>query len=55
VGSGKFKISMRSKGDVDVASVARAFGGGGHRKAAGCVIDGEISEVKNKLVEAFSS
>lgn len=32
---GRFKVSMRSRGDHDVASVAAAFGGGGHRLAAG--------------------
>lgn len=53
IGERKFKISMRSKGDVDVAVVAQALGGGGHRKAAGCVIEGDINEVKNKLAGAF--
>ena len=51
---GRYKISMRSKGGVDVASVARTFGGGGHRNAAGCVIEGGIDEVKNRLVGAIS-
>jgi phosphoesterase RecJ-like protein len=32
---GRFKVSMRSKGRHDLASVAAAFGGGGHRLAAG--------------------
>ncbi|HEX9377094.1 MAG TPA: bifunctional oligoribonuclease/PAP phosphatase NrnA [Actinomycetota bacterium] len=32
---GRFKVSMRSRGDHDVAAVAGAFGGGGHRLAAG--------------------
>lgn len=54
IGGGKYKISMRSKGDIDVAVVARTFGGGGHRKAAGCTIEGDIDDVKNKLVGAFS-
>lgn len=53
IGEQKFKISMRSKGDVDVASVAHGFGGGGHQKAAGCIIEGTIDEVKNKLVGAI--
>ena len=50
----KYKLSMRSKGDVDVAAVARTFGGGGHRNAAGCVMDGDAKTVKNELVGAFS-
>ena len=32
---GRFKVSMRSRGAHDVARVAQAFGGGGHRLAAG--------------------
>jgi bifunctional oligoribonuclease and PAP phosphatase NrnA len=54
VGNGKFKVSMRSKGEFNVAAVAYRFGGGGHQKAAGCTIEGSIEEVKNKLIEAFS-
>lgn len=33
---GHFKVSFRSRGDFDVAELARSFGGGGHRAAAGC-------------------
>jgi phosphoesterase RecJ-like protein len=51
---GRYKISMRSKGEVNVASVARAFGGGGHRNAAGCVIEGGIDTVKTRLAGAIS-
>lgn len=32
---GRFKVSMRSKGEVDVGTICEAFGGGGHRLAAG--------------------
>ena len=34
---GKVRVSIRSRGELDVAEVARDFGGGGHRNAAGCV------------------
>jgi bifunctional oligoribonuclease and PAP phosphatase NrnA len=55
VGNGQFKVSMRSKGNFDVATVAHGFGGGGHRKAAGCTMEGgAIDEVRNKLVEAIA-
>jgi bifunctional oligoribonuclease and PAP phosphatase NrnA len=54
VGDHRFKVSMRAKGSINVASVAKRFGGGGHRLAAGCTIDGTASEVKNKLLEALS-
>lgn len=49
----QYKVSMRSK-DVDVATVARSLGGGGHERAAGCVISGSIEAVKNRLIGAFS-
>jgi phosphoesterase RecJ-like protein len=40
LGSDKTKVSLRSAGKVDVCSIAQAHGGGGHRFAAGCTIDG---------------
>jgi phosphoesterase RecJ-like protein len=49
----RYKISMRSKGNTDVARICNLFGGGGHRNAAGCTIDGTIGEVKDRLKEAF--
>ncbi len=52
VGENKYKISMRSKGPVDVASVARQFGGGGHKNAAGCVVEGSGEQVKRRIAEA---
>jgi len=46
----KIKISFRSKGLVDVNQVAGEFGGGGHRAASGCVVDGSLEEVKEKVL-----
>ncbi|MBO4940593.1 MAG: bifunctional oligoribonuclease/PAP phosphatase NrnA [Clostridia bacterium] len=46
-----FKISLRSNGDVDVAQVAVVFGGGGHKKAGGCLIKDSLENAKKKLVE----
>ncbi|MDX9714849.1 MAG: bifunctional oligoribonuclease/PAP phosphatase NrnA [Dissulfurispiraceae bacterium] len=45
----KFKISLRSKGDINVARVAEKFGGGGHKNAAGCVISNDLDSVKDAL------
>jgi phosphoesterase RecJ-like protein len=45
-----FRISLRSKGSVDVNRVAGAFGGGGHKNAAGCTLDGPYPEVRAKLL-----
>ena len=45
----EYKISMRSKGRVDVAGVAMRFGGGGHVRAAGCTMKGTYHDNINNL------
>ncbi len=47
---GVYRTSLRSKGDVNVAKIAEQFGGGGHRNAAGCTLQGSWDEVEQKLV-----
>jgi phosphoesterase RecJ-like protein len=47
-----YKISLRSKNEVDVARVAELFGGGGHRKAAGCTMNGSLVEVRDRVLKA---
>jgi len=49
---GVYRVSMRSKGDVDVRSVAAKWGGGGHTNAAGFTITGALAEVKAAIVSA---
>ena len=49
-----FKVSMRSNFDVDVCKICNAFGGGGHVKASGCRIDGNLDEVIDKLTNEVS-
>lgn len=44
-----FKVGFRSKGRVDVSSLAELFGGGGHHNAAGCIVDGDAAEVREKV------
>ena len=39
---GCFRVSLRSKGAVNVAKVAQAFGGGGHECASGAPVDGPL-------------
>lgn len=46
---GAFRVSLRSKGRVDVSAIASAFGGGGHRNAAGCTVPGTLDEVKKRI------
>lgn len=51
----KIKVSFRSKGDFDVNSLARRFGGGGHMAASGAVIDGMMEEVKKRVLRVTRS
>ncbi len=44
------KVSLRSKNGVDVSKVAGNFGGGGHKVAAGCMVDGQLDEVEQKVL-----
>lgn len=46
----KVNVSFRSKGDLDVNSLAACFGGGGHMRAAGCTIEGSLASVKRKVL-----
>jgi phosphoesterase RecJ-like protein len=50
-----YRLSLRSKGTVDVRQVAMQFNGGGHRNAAGCTIDGDCDEARRQLVEAIGA
>lgn len=50
-----FKLSIRSKGKVNVEKIAKQFGGGGHVNAAACRIEGSIEEVKRKIREAVGA
>ena len=48
----QYKISLRSKGNVNVNAVASTFGGGGHILASGCMLNGELEEVIEKITYA---
>lgn len=49
-GGSKTKVSMRSTRSIDCSALARKFGGGGHRQAAGCTLDGNAAEVAAKFL-----
>jgi phosphoesterase RecJ-like protein len=53
--AGDWRVSMRSKGRVDVSSVALALGGGGHRFAAGFTGHGTVDEVLGAVRAALAS
>jgi phosphoesterase RecJ-like protein len=50
VGTDEYRVSLRSKGAVDVGGVSRHFGGGGHTNAAGCTLRGSQDAVVAAVV-----
>jgi bifunctional oligoribonuclease and PAP phosphatase NrnA len=46
----QFRLSIRSKGKIDVAQVAESFGGGGHRSASGCTLDGPLGVATDRIL-----
>jgi bifunctional oligoribonuclease and PAP phosphatase NrnA len=52
IAQGRVKVSLRSVGDVDVAAFAKAYGGGGHTKAAGLSLVGSLAEVQSTVLKA---
>lgn len=48
--NGIYKVSMRANTDIDLTLVALKFGGGGHKKAAGCTVEGSVDGILEQLV-----
>jgi phosphoesterase RecJ-like protein len=46
IGPDDWRVSMRSKGDIDINAVAREYGGGGHKNASGCSARGELKALR---------
>ena len=51
-GEGGCKVSIRSRGQIDAGALAGTFGGGGHERAAGCRVKGDLSRTISEMVEA---
>ena len=51
VDDNKYKLSLRSNEYVDVAKVAASLNGGGHVRAAGASLEGNIQDLKNMIIE----
>jgi bifunctional oligoribonuclease and PAP phosphatase NrnA len=47
----QYRVSMRSKGLIDIGAVAKEFGGGGHKNAAGCTVAGPVDALQKQFVE----
>jgi phosphoesterase RecJ-like protein len=43
---GEIKVGLRAKTYGDVSAIAQSFGGGGHKKAAGCTLNMSLEEAK---------
>jgi phosphoesterase RecJ-like protein len=49
IGPDRYKVGFRSKGKIDVGSLSREFGGGGHHNAAGAVVEGPLPLVRDRV------
>ncbi len=52
---GQYRVSLRSKGSIDVGHIAREFGGGGHRNASGCTLTGALDDVRARVLERLTA
>jgi bifunctional oligoribonuclease and PAP phosphatase NrnA len=52
--NGPVRISLRSKGQVDVARFAEQFGGGGHARAAGLKLGEDVQQAHDRVIDAMS-
>jgi phosphoesterase RecJ-like protein len=51
---GTWRVSMRSKGEVDVRAIAGRFGGGGHVNASGCSASGDIGALQQRFMQLLT-
>lgn len=51
----RIRISLRSKGVINIATIAEHFGGGGHEFAAGCLVDGPLPEAVERILAEIRS
>jgi phosphoesterase RecJ-like protein len=49
----RVKVSLRSRNGYDVNAVAKRFGGGGHKYAAGCEVNGDIDVVHQLILDVL--
>jgi phosphoesterase RecJ-like protein len=47
-----YKVSLRSKEKIDVSDFAARYGGGGHKRAAGCMMKGNIHDIMQDVIRA---
>lgn len=49
-----YRVSLRSKGNLNVAKICEKFGGGGHKNAAGCKVVGNWDERESEIIEVLT-
>jgi phosphoesterase RecJ-like protein len=50
----RFKVSLRSKEDTDVSKIAGTLGGGGHKNASACRVEGDLETVRARVLDAIA-
>jgi phosphoesterase RecJ-like protein len=55
VTSTEWRVSMRSKGAVDVGAIAKSLNGGGHKNAAGCTVHGELPVLQTRFEQFLTT
>tara|TARA_B100000902_G_scaffold107627_1_gene109401 strand:- start:1088 stop:2050 length:963 start_codon:yes stop_codon:yes gene_type:complete len=54
-GQNQYRVSLRSRENVNVNKIAQIFSGGGHTRAAGCKLDGSLEDVENRLLTEIAN
>ncbi len=50
----RFKVSLRSKEDTDVSRIAGTLGGGGHKNASACRVEGDLETARERVLDAIA-
>jgi bifunctional oligoribonuclease and PAP phosphatase NrnA len=51
----QYRVSMRSKGEIDIGAIAKEFSGGGHKNAAGCTVTGAIDALQKMFIQKIEA
>src|SRR5262249_40374524 len=51
----EYRVSMRSKGSIDIGAIAKEFGGGGHKNAAGCSVTGPVDRLQKMFIDKMEA
>ena len=51
----QYRVSMRSKGEIDIGAIAKEFNGGGHKNAAGCTVTGAIDALQKMFIQRIEA